>query len=235
MVRLLYDNDMKIELFLWHEMRPSEKFIVFEDEFFTVSFLRRFINSYTNVITLRRILAEFTPVNELSMLSDYKVIEQLAHLMVLGHIKLVIQKEPEYSWRGGSNSQGDETADSETQRRSSAGTGAGGGGRQSGTGSQSAAGTETQSTAEDEGQADESESSTSSEEDTNNWIEFRVIDDETEEPVSGLKVSIKLPTGEVSDYTTNASGVVRIDNLPAGTFDLEKIIDQEVFEVIRVE
>ena len=67
------------------------------------------------------------------------------------------------------------------------------------------------------------------------WIAFQVIDDEANEPMSGIRLKVKLPTGAVNEYTTNADGLVRIDNLPSGTCDIEEIFSSYALEIVQVE
>ncbi len=67
------------------------------------------------------------------------------------------------------------------------------------------------------------------------WIEFRVVNDETDLPVPGIGLKVKLTTGETKDYTTDANGIVRIDDLPPGTCDIVEITDPDASEVVRVE
>jgi len=66
------------------------------------------------------------------------------------------------------------------------------------------------------------------------WIAFRVIDDATEKPQSGVQLKIKLPTGEVREFTTDGDGRIRIDGLQPGSCDIEKMLDDQAFEVVRV-
>jgi hypothetical protein len=70
--------------------------------------------------------------------------------------------------------------------------------------------------------------------DTDNWIRFQVIDDGTEEPIPRVRLKVKLPSGEVRDLTTDADGTIEIKSLPAGTCDIQNMIDDAAFEVVRV-
>ena len=65
-------------------------------------------------------------------------------------------------------------------------------------------------------------------------ITFRVIDDETEEPIEGVKLKIKLPTGEVGEHTTDSDGTIEIKDLPDGACDIQRMEDDEAFEVVKV-
>ena len=67
-----------------------------------------------------------------------------------------------------------------------------------------------------------------------NWIKFQVVDDETDQPVQGVKLKIKLPTGEVKEFTTDTQGMIEIKDLPPGTCDIEEMIDDEALEVVQV-
>lgn len=69
---------------------------------------------------------------------------------------------------------------------------------------------------------------------TLSWIKFRVVDDETGQPVQGVKLKVRLPAGTVKEYTTNADGMVQIDDLPSGTCDIEKMLDADALEVIGI-
>jgi hypothetical protein len=66
-------------------------------------------------------------------------------------------------------------------------------------------------------------------------IQFRVVDDETGEPRSGVALTIKLTTGESRQFITNAGGLVRISGIPGGTCDIERMVDSEAFEVVALQ
>jgi hypothetical protein len=70
---------------------------------------------------------------------------------------------------------------------------------------------------------------------TGHWIKFRVVDDETEEPVAGVTLSIREPSGAVRDYETRPDGMIEIDEIDAGTCDIVSMNDDEAIEVVRVE
>lgn len=65
------------------------------------------------------------------------------------------------------------------------------------------------------------------------WITFEVIDDETGAPVAGVKLRIKGPNVAVGIYTTDADGIVHLTDLPAGTCDIEQVLDSEAFEIVQ--
>ena len=69
----------------------------------------------------------------------------------------------------------------------------------------------------------------------NTWIEFELLDDNTDEPIASVPFSIKLPNGNTVTKSTDATGVIRIDDVPPGVCDIKKIADDRGLEVIRVE
>jgi len=64
---------------------------------------------------------------------------------------------------------------------------------------------------------------------------LRVVDDQTGEPVPGVKLKITLPDGAVETHTTDQDGVIVIDDIDPGTCGILKMIDDEAYEVVRVE
>src|SRR5262245_54139069 len=72
------------------------------------------------------------------------------------------------------------------------------------------------------------------EEPTLQWIEFRVLDDDTDEPYGGVQLELKLTTGEVRQFTTDGAGRIRIDGIPAGSCDVQKMLDDLALEVVKV-
>jgi hypothetical protein len=66
------------------------------------------------------------------------------------------------------------------------------------------------------------------------WVGFRVVDDETDQPVSGVALKVKLPNGEVRDFTTDGSGRIDVRDIQPGSCTIEKMIDDRALEVVRV-
>lgn len=67
------------------------------------------------------------------------------------------------------------------------------------------------------------------------WIHLLIVDDETGEPVSNVTVSIKLPTGEVKQFTTDGEGRIRVQGLPPGSWDLEQMEGEDAIDVVKSE
>jgi len=51
------------------------------------------------------------------------------------------------------------------------------------------------------------------------WIEIQVVDDASDEPLNWVRMAVKLPNGEESFHTTNAEGLIRIDDIEPGSCD----------------
>lgn len=67
-----------------------------------------------------------------------------------------------------------------------------------------------------------------------NWIAFKVLYDDTDEPVAGVDLKIKLPDGSTSTYTTDGAGKIYISGLPDGTCDVQEMLDNDALEIVEV-
>ena len=67
-----------------------------------------------------------------------------------------------------------------------------------------------------------------------NWVAFRVLYDDTDEPVAGVDLKIKLPDGSTNIYTTDGAGKIYISGLPEGTCDVQEMLDNDALEVVKV-
>ena len=71
------------------------------------------------------------------------------------------------------------------------------------------------------------------------WIEFKVVDDKTGEPVPGVELTIKLPDGSVEKRTTDAGGYVEVNDTLKGNCEVSCEIagaeSQTVYEFVRVD
>jgi len=70
--------------------------------------------------------------------------------------------------------------------------------------------------------------------DPKNWIEFQLVDHETDEPIANVPFRISLPDGAVAEHTSDGNGMIRIDDLPPGYCDIKAILDRDGFEVVRL-
>ena len=66
------------------------------------------------------------------------------------------------------------------------------------------------------------------------WVGFQVVDDETNQPVSGVALKVKLPNGELRDLTTDGSGKIDVRDIQPGSCTIEKMVDDRALEVVRV-
>lgn len=66
------------------------------------------------------------------------------------------------------------------------------------------------------------------------WIKFRVLDDETGDPVRGVLLHVKLTTGKTKKGRTDGQGFIEFTDIPAGSCDIERMIDSDALEVVSV-
>lgn len=66
------------------------------------------------------------------------------------------------------------------------------------------------------------------------WIRFRVLDEETGEPLSGVRMLIREPNGAEHEHVTAADGTIEIPDLPPGTCDIMRLESDPSFEVREV-
>jgi hypothetical protein len=66
------------------------------------------------------------------------------------------------------------------------------------------------------------------------WIKFMVVDHATDQPISGVTLHIKLPSGETKEFTTTTAGLIYISNLDPGSCDVAAMIDAAAYEVVDV-
>jgi hypothetical protein len=66
------------------------------------------------------------------------------------------------------------------------------------------------------------------------WIRFRIVDDETDERLANVKLTLTLSDGSQQKATTNADGLVYITGLPDGACDIVEIDYEEPLEVRSV-
>jgi hypothetical protein len=67
------------------------------------------------------------------------------------------------------------------------------------------------------------------------WIHLLIVDDETGDPVSNVTVSLKLPSGEIKQFTTDGEGRIRVQGLPPGSWDLEQMEGEDAIDVVKSE
>ena len=227
MRRTIRSFTQKIDILRPYECDPDDIPMEFGDRFFTLDFLHRLTLDPLNMITIRNAISEFLPVVDVLRLTDDAVLQQFAWQIACGYFKLIPREEKIPRIMGpGVSPEADSEADSQDDSAASSGAGTDGAG----------AATETAEEAPAGGAAStDTDTDTDATEEETDWIEFKVVNDETEQPMSGIGLKIKLTTGETKDYTTDSSGMVRIDDLPPGTCDIEEIRDPDASEIVQVE
>ena len=66
------------------------------------------------------------------------------------------------------------------------------------------------------------------------WIKLQIVDDDTNEPIEGVPLKIKLPTGEVKEFKSDKDGTIEVKGVPEGTWDIEEMLDSDALEVVEV-
>ena len=56
-------------------------------------------------------------------------------------------------------------------------------------------------------------------------ISLQIVDDVTDEPISGVKLRLKLPNGSTQSSISDGSGTVRVSNVPSGNVEVRSVID----------
>lgn len=56
------------------------------------------------------------------------------------------------------------------------------------------------------------------------WIEIKVVSIDTGKPVRDVDLTLKLPSGDEEDHTTNPDGIIRVDDLDPGTCEARSIV-----------
>jgi hypothetical protein len=67
------------------------------------------------------------------------------------------------------------------------------------------------------------------------WVRFQIVDDDTNDPLPNIRLRIRAPGRGSREYTTDGEGVIYLDGLPDGVCDIEQMLDDDAFEVVRVE
>lgn len=66
------------------------------------------------------------------------------------------------------------------------------------------------------------------------WVEFRLFDETTGEPVSGVGFRIQLPEGTIERHITDGDGLIRIDGIDPGFCGIREIVADTGPEVTKV-
>jgi hypothetical protein len=70
------------------------------------------------------------------------------------------------------------------------------------------------------------------------WVEFRLVDDTTGDPIQGVELTIKLPDGSIEKRTTDAGGYVEINDTLKGNCEISVDVNEEnpsaLYEFVRI-
>ncbi|MGD2123658.1 MAG: carboxypeptidase-like regulatory domain-containing protein [Gemmatimonadota bacterium] len=208
-----------------YELRPDDSPLIFRDRLSAQGFLHRFLRDESSRNTLRKALLREGFVPNPSQLDDQGVIREFAGLLVSKRLSLVALDRPVPEEGGGAPpgaSSRRDTADSaERDSQPEEGDPAERGRRPE---------------EEDSGERSPRRPAVFPKASTpRNWIKLLLVDDETEEPIPGVKIRVRLSSGETGEPTTDRRGTIYIDDVPPGTIDILEILDDEGLEVVEVD
>ncbi|MEW5874759.1 MAG: hypothetical protein AB1752_06210 [Candidatus Zixiibacteriota bacterium] len=67
------------------------------------------------------------------------------------------------------------------------------------------------------------------------WIKFKVVDEQSGEPVKGVTLHVKTPDGKIRQIRTGPDGMAEISGIQPGSCSIERIVDTDALEVKAVE
>ncbi|MFC1712444.1 hypothetical protein ACFL6S_02180 [Candidatus Poribacteria bacterium] len=215
MKRFLRRGIQEIEILGCHDCSPRDAFMEFHDIFSAISFLRKLADDPLNMVALRGVYAAASYAKPLNVfrLTDHQLLEQLAHQIVSGHIKLApVVKQGYHFARVGTESQtsdGPRQADESLSETQQVPTPPG----------QQPLPTDVQTAApmqsSEQSREPPSETVTIEEETKTAWIEVELIDGEGE-PLKYEPYWIRLPDGEVREGRLDQNGFVRFEDIEPG-------------------
>lgn len=189
-----------------HEVRAEDPPAREFDEASARSFLRPFTRDPFAMASLRGFAAGSLPDGGVGSMSDDRIVERLAALLAQGRLRVVPLPRFESLARA-FGTRGPEPVDEPVD---------------------DPAGTPASAPPPSAPASSEKPSS-------QQWISLQLLDDDTGAPIAGVELRLRLPDGSVGTFATNGQGVVRLDDFPEGTIDLEDVADTEGFEVVRFE
>jgi len=68
-----------------------------------------------------------------------------------------------------------------------------------------------------------------------NWIEFFLLDDESNDPFANVPIKLSMSNGRTKVLNTDSNGRIRINDLPEGLCNIEDILDECGLEVIAIQ
>lgn len=204
MIRTLRKNNETLQLGTLRDRRTMKSSASFPDYETTLNCLRRFMNDPYNMTVLRRFLGENSCQVTGCVLTDLEVVSQVARKIAQGEFFLARKRVVQYGG-GGATPSVKEVVEPEPKKWNK---------------------TEYIKQFLREHEVEPKQET--------NWVAFQVLDDDTDEPVAGVKLKIKLPDGTANVYTTDGAGKIYISGLPDGMCDVEEMLDDDALEVVEV-
>lgn len=156
-------------------------------------FLSGFVSDLSGMRAMREALQASGAALDISKMKHGEIIEQLAHYLAMGFLRIVDKTVVSYATAGDSGSARDGAGDA---------------------GDTEAAVVDTL---------------------VRHWIKLKIVDDATNEPVSGVVVKLKLPTGETQEIPTDGRGLIEVKDVPDNEWEILEINDPEILEVIEIQ
>lgn len=198
-------NCQHFEIKTWREVQSGDVARTFPDTSFALRFLRRFLHDSFAMASLRRVAARHLGGSSISSYSDQDVLRQLAPALVAGRLHFVPLDRPRLHSYARGNGSGGVTPE-----------------------------TPDEVLPDDYGPVPPIAPPEGPVPPTY-WITFQVVDDDTEEPIAGVDLQLRLPGGAMGTYTTDAEGVVHLQGLEPGTADIQQVHDDEALEVVALD
>lgn len=210
MIRIIQKNNETFQIGTLqdhHLMKSTASFPSYEN---AVEYLRRFSTNSYNMTVLRKVLYENSCRFDVHLFSDQDVISQIAR-KVARHQIFIARTTTAHSTGGSSFPSVNEVAQIEEKKWSKK--------------------EYVKSFLEESKSVDPPVAESVQE---TNWVAFKVVYDETNEPVVGVDLKLKRPDGTTNIYTTDGSGKIYLSGLPEGTCDIEEMLDNDALEVIEI-
>lgn len=208
MIRVIRKHNEVLQFCMMPDKHLLGQAVVFDNHSHVVDYLRPFLTDYDNAVILRKILQEAAPWQfNIPSLTDHQVVAHVARMVVQGLV--VVGRGKQDKIAGGSAGIVAKELVEEGKKWDKSAYVAG-------------------------FLADNAPKAAIEPAQKTNWVAFQVVYDDTDEPVSGVDLKIKLPDGTANIYTTDAAGKIYIAGLPEGMCDIKEMLDNDALEVVNI-
>ncbi len=191
------------------ELEGDDSPLTFRDVASARRFLRRFLRERSCIARLRDVLSSERVVTDLTRLDDRRIVDEFAKHLVSRRFRVVALDRPPLF----AVPTGPEEATARPEEETS----------------------EEQAEEGAEGKPSRRPGVFPRDQTPGHWVRLLVVDDETDEPIPGVRLKVKLPSGEVGEPRTDRQGAIHIDDLSPGTLDILGILDDDALEVVVIE